>query len=220
MGAFIWVCDSSPACNTHQLKPMQIQIKYCNRDDAQIRALSNNYEEMWGTRIPDLVAAATAPRLERVSSHPFAIPHASKRIMHSGASSQMYPLGRSLDELRLHSQGNNWSNAPHLPLGLGSPFTVGGSGDNDALKQSKNEGDADSSSKNGGTSGRLGESLPSLKSSGLLDSWNSATASTTHSRTDMRELSVKPPPGMESDVRSTTLSGMPVGLQWLANESR
>jgi len=200
MGAFIW-----------------IQIKYCNRDDVQIRTWSNDYEEMWGTRIPDLVAA---PRLERGSTLPFPIPGASKRLLPPAASSQMYPLGRSLDELRLHNHSNNWSNAAphaHMQLGMGSAFTVGGSGDKDALlKRANNEGDADSLSKNGGLTGRLGESLPSLKSSGLLDSWNSATASNTHSRTDMRELSVKPSPGTESDVRST----MPVGLQWLANESR
>ncbi|KAJ7890675.1 hypothetical protein B0H14DRAFT_2690299 [Mycena olivaceomarginata] len=178
MGAFIW-----------------IQIKYCNRDDAQIRALSNNYEEMWGTRIPDLVAAATAPRLERVSSHPFAIPLRVKA------------------DYAFWSLVANVSARPPRQQLVKRPASAAGPGI--SLHR-----DADSSSKNGGTSGRLGESLPSLKSSGLLDSWNSATASTTHSRTDMRELSVKPPPGMESDVRSTTLSGMPVGLQWLANESR
>ncbi|KAJ6581375.1 fungal-specific transcription factor domain-containing protein [Mycena capillaripes] len=198
MGAFIW-----------------IQIKYCNRNDAQIRGWSNDYEEMWGTRIPELVAAATAPRLDR-PTHSFT--HASKRLLPSAAaSSQMYPLGRSLDELRLHSHGSNWSNTshPHLQLGMGSGFAVGGSGDKDALlKRANNEVDGDSSSKTGGASGRLGESLPSLKSSGLLDTFN------THSRTDMRELTVKPSSGMDSDVRSTTLSGMPVGLQWLANESR
>jgi len=128
----------------------------------------------------------------------------------------MYPLGRSLDELRLHNHGNNWSSAPHahLQLGIGSGFAgVGGNGDKDALLKRTNIEADDSASKNGGTGGRLGESLPSLKSSGLLDSWNSATAS---NRT-------KPSPplgGMESDARLTTLSGMPVGLQWLANESR
>ncbi|KAF7356708.1 hypothetical protein MVEN_01005500 [Mycena venus] len=201
MGAFLW-----------------IQIKYCNRDDAQIRAWCHDYEEMWGTRISDLVAAATAPRLERGSSHPFPIPQSSKRLLPPAASSQMFPLGRSLDELRLHNHGNNWSSAPHahMQLGMGSAFTVGSSGDKSTLKRANSDSEGDSSSKNGGASGRLGESLPSLKSSGLLDSWNSATASNTHPRTDMRELSVKPSSSMESDVRSS----MPVGLQWLANESR
>ncbi|KAF8216361.1 fungal-specific transcription factor domain-containing protein [Mycena galopus ATCC 62051] len=195
-----------------------IQIKYCNRDDVQIRAWCNSYEEMWGTRIPDLVAAVTAPRLERSSSHPFPIPPASNRLLPPAASSQIYPLGRSLDELRLHSSGSSWPNVPHphLQLGMGSAFT-GGSGD---MKRAQTQVDSDSSSKNGGAAGRLGESLPSLKSSGLLDSWNSATSSNTHSRVDMRESAVKLSSGMESDARSTALSGMPVGLQWLANESR
>ncbi|KAJ7245114.1 fungal-specific transcription factor domain-containing protein [Mycena haematopus] len=202
MGAFIW-----------------IQLKYFNRDDVQIRAWCNNYEEMCGARIPDLVAATTTPRLERSSSHPFPIPQASNRLLPPTVSSQMYPLGRSLDELRLHGHSSNWPSVPQPHLGMG--FTAGGSGDKDAFsKRAKTEGDGDSSSKNGGTSGRLGESLPSLKSSGLLDSWNSATPSSNHSRTDMRELSVKPSSEMESDFRPTTLSGMPVGLQWLANESR
>jgi len=197
MGAFLW-----------------IQIKYCNRDDPQIRGWCNDYEGMWGTRIPDLVAAVTAPRIDR-GSHSFP-PASSKRLLPPAASSQMYPLGRSLDELRLHNHGNNWSSAPHahLQLGIGSGFAgVGGNGDKDALLKRTNIEADDSASKNGGTGGRLGESLPSLKSSGLLDSWNSATAS---NRT-------KPSPplgGMESDARLTTLSGMPVGLQWLANESR
>ncbi|KAJ6493679.1 fungal-specific transcription factor domain-containing protein [Mycena vitilis] len=195
LGAFIW-----------------IQIKYCNRDDPQIRSLSNDYEEMWGTRIPELVAAVTAPRLER-GTH--SLPHASNRHLPLATSSQMYPLGRSLHELRLPNQGNNSSNAPHLHLhlGMGSAFIPGPSGDTD---QGNTEMDGDSLSKSGGAGGRLGESLPSLKSSGLLDSWNSVAVSSTHSRTEMREFPLKHPPGMEPDVRST----MPVGLQWLANESR
>ncbi|KAJ7043487.1 fungal-specific transcription factor domain-containing protein [Mycena alexandri] len=194
MGAFIW-----------------IQIKYCNRDDAQIRGWCNEYEEMWGTRIPDLIAAAIAPRFEQRMSPSFPGPPASTRLLPPAVSSQMYPLGRSLDELRLHNHDNSWSNTshPHLQLGMGSAFgLVAGSSGN--VKRASSEGDGDSSSKNGGGGGRIGESLPSLKSSGLLDSWSS-----TNSRTKP-----SPPLGMESDVRSTTLSGMPVGLQWLANESR
>ncbi|KAJ7155539.1 fungal-specific transcription factor domain-containing protein [Mycena crocata] len=197
MGAYIWT-----------------QIKYCHRDDAQIRGWCNDYEELWGTRIPDLVAAATAPRLEW-GSHPYGPP---ARISPTASALQMYPLGRSLDDLRLHNHGTGWSNGAHGPLqlGMGSTFiAIGGSGDKDGgSRRPNNEVDGD-------PPGRLGESLPSLKSSGLLDSWNSATAgagSNTHLRTDIRELTAKsspPPLGMDSDVRS-----MPIGLQWLANESR
>ncbi|KAJ7717748.1 hypothetical protein DFH07DRAFT_340275 [Mycena maculata] len=178
MGAFIWT-----------------QIKYCNRDDTQIRRCCNEYEELWGTRISDLVAVSTTPRC---GSPPI-------------ATSQTYPRGRSLDELRLHAQGNNWSSAPQL--GSGSGFRED---NNAAPRRLHTEVDGDSP-KHGG---RIGESLPSLKSSGLLDSWN--PVSLGKARTDIRESSSKSSPaalGMESDVRSTTLS-MPVGLQWLANESR
>ncbi|KAF7370718.1 Coatomer protein [Mycena sanguinolenta] len=173
MGAFLW-----------------IQLKYCHRDDSQLRR-------------------------RRILK---GVPSSRKPPKRPAASSQIYPLGRSLDELRLHGHGSNWSNVPHPHLAMG--FIAGDGGDKDAFqKRAKTDGDGDSSSKNGGASGRLGESLPSLKSSGLLDSWNSATPS-THSRMDMRELSAKPSSAVESDFRMTTISGMPVGLQWLANESR
>ncbi|KAJ7224374.1 fungal-specific transcription factor domain-containing protein [Mycena pura] len=202
MGAFIW-----------------IQIKYCNRDDAQMRAWCNDYEELWGTRIADLVVPLTPARLERSgASHSF--PQMNTRLLPPKATSQ-FPLGRSLGELRLHNHSNSWSSA-HLSLGMGSGFVAGDQ--DDISRRATSETDSDSPSKTGGGGGRMGESLPSLKSSGLLDSWNSANlaASTnTRPRTDMRSTKASPPPlGMESDVRSTALTSMPVGLQWLANESR
>ncbi|KAJ7672660.1 fungal-specific transcription factor domain-containing protein [Mycena rosella] len=163
------------------------QIKYCNRDDAQIRGWCSDYEELWGTRIPDLVAAVTVPGLEwGARPYPPARPATSS-------------LGRSLDELRLHNHDPNWSNSS------GS----GNRGKDVVPRRTNNEADG----------GRLGESLPSLKASGLLDSWSPTSASNTHSRTDMRELSLSmrsPPPLKKgSEGRS-----MPVGLKWLANESR
>ncbi|KAJ7115846.1 fungal-specific transcription factor domain-containing protein [Mycena epipterygia] len=189
MGAYIWT-----------------QIKYCNRDDAQIRGWCKDYEELWGTRIPDLVAAVTVPRHEW-GSH-----------QQETTRAVTYPPGRSLDELRLRNHGNDWPST-RAQLGMGTGLVAGGgNGDKDpAPRRTKNEVDGDFPSK----TGRVGESLPSLKSSGLLDSWNSPTASNPRSRTDSkRELPARTsPPGIESDVRSTTLS-MPVGLQWLANESR
>ncbi|KAJ7504510.1 fungal-specific transcription factor domain-containing protein [Mycena galericulata] len=188
LGAFIWT-----------------QIKYCNRDDAQIREWCNDYEELWGTRIPDLVTAVSARRMGWGSD-----PSQGIGRTFPVTTSQTYPLGRSLEELRLHTHGSNWSDSA-MP---GSGF-VGGSGDKKAPRRlSSREADGDPSN-NGG---RLGESLPSLKSSGLLDSWNPGVGLHAHSRTDVRESSAKLSPpalGMESDVRST-----PVGLRWLANESR
>ncbi|KAJ6621374.1 fungal-specific transcription factor domain-containing protein [Mycena sp. CBHHK59/15] len=209
------------------------QIKYCNRDDAQIRGWCNDYEELSGVRLQELVAAVTVPRVEW-GSHPYSQP--TTRLLSHAAMSQSYPLGRSLEELRLHNQGNNWVNASHSHFQLGSGFmSAGSSGEKDTnSRRTNNEVDADPVSKNGsngangnvGAGGRLGESLPSLKSSGLLDSWSSTALGPSstigpHSRADKRELmrSSPPPLGMESDVRSTT-SSMPVGLQWLANESR
>ncbi|KAJ7623318.1 fungal-specific transcription factor domain-containing protein [Roridomyces roridus] len=86
---------------------------------------------------------------------------AAYRSLSSGPISPTYSMGRSLDELRLHNPRSDWSNA-----GL-----AGSSGD--------------------GMNRRKGaESLPSLKSSGLLD-W-----------------------------KSEPTTSMPVGLQWLAKEPR
>ena len=184
-----------------------------------MRAWCNDYEELWGTRIADLVVPLTPARLERSgASHSF--PQMNTRLLPPTATSQ-FPLGRSLGELRLHNHSNSWSSA-HLSLGMGSGFVAGDQ--DDISRRATSETDSDSPSKTGGGGGRMGESLPSLKSSGLLDSWNSANlaASTnTRPRTDMRSAKASPPPlGMESDVRSTALTSMPVGLQWLANESR
>ncbi|KAJ7449604.1 fungal-specific transcription factor domain-containing protein [Mycena latifolia] len=187
-------------------------IKHCNRDDTQIRGWCSDYEELWGTRIPDLVAAVTAPRHER---GPRLYPHTTTRILPPATASQTHPLGRSLDELRLHNQGSNWSNSPlQLRTGSSSGAIAGNRGQDGVPRR------ADDDETDGGhplqNSGRRGESLPSLKSSGLLDSWNPASSS-SHSR---RESAGSPPRlGMESDMRSTALS-MPVGLKWLANESR
>ncbi|KAH9479564.1 hypothetical protein JR316_0008159 [Psilocybe cubensis] len=88
------------------------------------------------------------------------------------------------------------------------------------------------------------QSLPSLKASGLLDSWGSSRTSEPHSQSSSGS-SQKPhsitsprrtPPGSstlsglitsshaslhsDADLRPHTKLAMPVGLQWLANESR
>ncbi|KAJ7066738.1 fungal-specific transcription factor domain-containing protein [Mycena amicta] len=163
MGAIIW-----------------IQIKYCNRDDAQIRGWCDEYEEVCGLRISDRVAPLVLHRTE--SAYPRLIPLTT--------ASQMFPLGRSLDELRLHNHSNSWSGPPPVFATL----------DKEELsRRLKNDVDADLPPR----SGRLGESLPSLKSSGLLDSWNSGAHRSTKTSS------------LEADR-----TNMPVGLQWLAHESR
>jgi hypothetical protein len=70
-------------------------------------------------------------------------------------------------------------------------------------------------------------SLPSLKSSGLLDSWSAPNeppsapgktwdATTLHARLDPRRTSAQSQLGSESS--RPVPSGMPVGMAWLANE--
>lgn len=76
-----------------------------------------------------------------------------------------------------------------------------------------------------GTGGDGSQSLPSLKSSGLLDSWGpSGNAQHTVGHGGNGAQRTSPPhaphPPHEGDGRSTVLVSMPVGLQWLANESR
>ena len=72
------------------------------------------------------------------------------------------------------------------------------------------------------------QSLPSLKSSGLLD-WSSSRTNCrglpAHGNTPLSHPHSNPPiypqPAYDTDGRSTPLvSNMPVGLPWLANESR
>jgi hypothetical protein len=71
------------------------------------------------------------------------------------------------------------------------------------------------------------QSLPSLKASGLLDSWNSSRMdlqkpqghSANGTQASPKRSPPIPPIYQDADMRPSTL-GMPVGLQWLANESR
>ncbi|KAK7012277.1 hypothetical protein R3P38DRAFT_3020492 [Favolaschia claudopus] len=214
MGNYIWVYVQNSALRSMFTKQLfQIQIKYLNRDDAQIQAWCKEYEEVWGTRIPDLVAATRTA--ERGPSYPFPIPQSSKRFDPAASSSQVHPLARSLDDSRSHTQSISWPNVrpQHTQSRPGPGFIVSSGEDRDSsFERVKKEGESDPpSSKNG----RLGESLPSLKSSGLLDSWGSKA----HFRPDMREPFTKNSSRLESDAKPTTLSGMPVGLQWLVNES-
>lgn len=79
------------------------------------------------------------------------------------------------------------------------------------------------------------QSLPSLKASGLLDSWNNPRTTEQKPSPGLQQRSPRRSPpisvgaptstssagGAEPDIgRSVQSSGMPVGLPWLANESR
>ncbi|KAF7309701.1 Coatomer protein [Mycena indigotica] len=119
-----------------------IQIKYCNRDDAQIRSWCSDYEEACGLRILDIVSPLAGG---------------------GGAPGAR----RSLEGLQLR---NSWPSS--------SPGPSSG--------PERHE--------------RPGETLPSLKSSGLLDSWNPGN------------VALRP-------EKASPLN-MPVGLQWLADETR
>ncbi|KAF8909396.1 fungal-specific transcription factor domain-containing protein [Gymnopilus junonius] len=146
---------------------------------------------------------------------------------------------------------------------LGGGVTVGSSDMNGSplgrvLGVSNNTGIGSSTTLNGNAgnlnqrnTGLLAEgyqSLPSLKASGLLDSWPANSSSRTtgdaqkqngnppqqpqslpsSQRTNLSNLNLMMQPQTHlpslssetADLRPTTLSSMPVGLQWLANESR
>ncbi|KAF8225547.1 hypothetical protein L208DRAFT_1368129 [Tricholoma matsutake] len=271
-------------------------IKYCKRDDKQIRDWHAEYEDSWGTRVRELVEwkLSTPPSVQRRhsptsqaqqsphllqqqlshrrsaeawSSNP---PVSSLRLQHdlsynhrspSDNTPTILPLGRPRDDPRLHSKSggtHDLSSHPQpQPDGDGGGRVISGSvlgksgnvsinNENEkereavarrlvhdsaidpALKDGVGEGASQDNveSRDAGGSGDSPQSLPSLKSSGLLD-WTSRMNggmpkqlvhgnATSHSNPHPY-----PPPTHDEDVRSTTLvSTMPVGLQWLANESR
>ena len=79
------------------------------------------------------------------------------------------------------------------------------------------------------------QSLPSLKASGLLDSWNPGKdgamagpwSAGAHSRAEAQKQSplrhqspARMIPHYDPDSSRTSANGMPVGMSWLANESR
>lgn len=171
---------------------LQPLIKYNKRDDPQILTWCRSIEDMWGIRIKDLIVVRP-----EWGSQPSQYP-----VRHLGPfSSERPPAGRIDKETGI--VGARATNDGDIDPAL-QQQTLGGLG-----------------GVGSGVGGRTGESLPSLKSSGLLDSWNSNNSFVApHSRIDSTNTNVREStrtPTLESDVRSTT---MPVGLQWLANESR
>jgi hypothetical protein len=233
--------------------PLQSLVKYCKRDDPQIRNWSAEYQEVWGFSVQDLISKdwrhqyaqlrqpqLRIPEARHTATSPIAIPRPQHRdsdplFRSSSASPSAYPsLGRSLGELRLHSR----------PLHLDSRLP--GDMNDTEPKRMISDADIDPVLQGGSNQRNHGlidgpQSLPSLKASGLLDSWNSAKDSSaagtwttgSHSRAD-NQLNRHSPPRRsspsplpvsssvpyDSDCSRTATNGMPVGMSWLANESR
>ncbi|TFK32774.1 fungal-specific transcription factor domain-containing protein [Crucibulum laeve] len=308
-------------------------IKYCKRDDPQVRQWCADYEDCWGIKMFD-ITQEWRPQPSPPQQHPYpsqmpvglqqhqlqeaqqqsslAQPPASthRRLSEarnpntnnppnlgprpppqqhgvdanrrsSSSSPTSYPLGRSLDELRLHNNNNSNRSPPsHVPHpdstrdllagsalagtnGVGPTHGHGGSdkyssynersekenGINGAMAVNgvghPNGGGASVGAAAGapgnGSAGQRNhtagpgdgpQSLPSLKASGLLDSWTSSRAEVQKQqihgnngaqRSSPRRSPPTIPPSHvphDMDVRSSATIGMPVGLQWLANESR
>ncbi|KAJ7077853.1 fungal-specific transcription factor domain-containing protein [Mycena belliarum] len=186
-------------------------IMYCDRNDAQIEEWSSGYEELWGTRIPDLAVAIAALRREPGSRYYSA---ANARISPPATTSQTHPLGQSLDQLRLHDYGTTWSRTVPAYLQHGMVHDSEAGTDN---RGSDAAGPASDVNEPARTAGRRGESLPSLRSSGLLDSWNPPSFS-SQSRISVQEpsLETSPPPRLKME----SAASRPAGLKWLVNESR
>jgi len=169
-------------------------IKYNKRDDPKTLMLCRSFEELWGIRIQELIPLRTEWR-----SKP---PQFPTRLLGSLLSDR--PLGRIVNDKE-----------PIMSVRTISD------GDIDPVLQQQNTGGIGGPLN--GAGGRTGASLPSLKSSGLLD-WNSSNNHSfvaTHSRIDhtiIRESTRTP--NIELDARSSAPLGMPVGLPWLANEAR
>lgn len=148
-------------------------------------------------------------------------------------------LGRSLGDLRLHTRsyaddrGGN-GNAS----GSGSANSSANERDRDNEQRRINDADIDPALHSGlqtqrtqgiANMGELPQSLPSLKASGLLDSWASTNTRVDTQKMNLTQrrpsplpsLAFAPSPTQDPDPRSVTSgNGMPVGLPWLANESR
>ncbi|KAF9453564.1 hypothetical protein P691DRAFT_21703 [Macrolepiota fuliginosa MF-IS2] len=291
-------------------------IKYCKRDDVQIRGWCGDYEEAWGTKITELAqeyrqqpspsaqhqptsaSHQRTPTPQQQTGDPPQVQHqpqshhhpqvSHRRLSdarHPGAinspptgsqpghslgtensfgrrrspsnSPGSFPLGRS-DESRLHNNGLSGRSIHPLPdrdgrlgtagLAAGSAGGIGpivGHGGNENYGVSKEDGPGVLTGTTNGVAGNVGgflnggqkdglPSLPSLKASGLLDSWNAAGSRDMKSQfhgnngaqrtPPRRSPTIQPPPSIivanDSDVRSTTSLGMPIGLPWLANDTR
>ena len=234
----------------------QSLIKYCKRDDPQTRTWAQDYEEIWGVSIPDLVSSSWRQQAQYAShrpsqsrhpiTSPITIPRTaqhrdsaeSSASLNSSSPSPYPQLGRSFDKLRLHNHSSHVDNR--------SPGMMNDSRDRDPRRMIS-DADIDPALQGGSSHrGDSSQSLPSLKASGLLDSWNTGkdspmtgTWAPAHSRGESQRSPLRhqsptrrtppPPPSMgmvpycspqESDSSRASKNGMPVGMPWLANESR
>ena len=125
-------------------------------------------------------------------------------------------------------------------MGGGGDDSPGGGARSDAAGVGEGKGDGAAGAQRGfGAPGDGTLSLPSLKASGLLDSWESASRATAGGGDAQKQAPgaqqqqprrSAPSGGMHltmltgsqdvAELRPSTTLGMPVGMPWLANESR
>ena len=113
-----------------------------------------------------------------------------------------------------------------------SPFGAPGSSQHALSRDNTSDGVLRTYSTGNGPNGDGQQSLPSLKASGLLDSWGPSRIperlqDVPSRKSPLSILHQRPSPGQmdtggdsSRNAPSATPSGPPVGLQWLANESR
>jgi hypothetical protein len=209
----LWVGIHSISLDTDAYDPtyfVQPLIKYCQRDDPQVREWSAELEERWGMKIKDYVS------LERRQPPPV-LSLQQIELESQPSADQQEDTVRPLHEQRAGNRAQQLD-----PRGSTSMRSVGDTDINPALQ--------------GGLGPRThvpGDgppSLPSLKSSGLLDSWSalsdSAPApgqslwnSTPHARLEAPlPLPTNTQNQSESESSRPVSTGMPVGMAWLANE--
>ncbi|RDB23327.1 hypothetical protein Hypma_009120 [Hypsizygus marmoreus] len=245
-------------------------VKYCKRDDAQIRAWCADYEDSWGTRMRELALQDCAmdwqnhyppsPQQQQQQQH---YQHQHRRVsevrnpptaasrppshQHDTSFTRRSPgsssptsqaLRRPHEDIRQqqHTSNHNRTHTSHINSlhsdrdreGRGghagsSGMGQGLAGGNSHERDQENVGVGQQRSA-GGSSGDGPQSLPSLKSSGLLDSWGPSGGGGLGSNGAQRPSPPRrSPPHSHSnapEADNRALVSMPVGLQWLANESR
>lgn len=191
-------------------------MKYCHRDDQQVREWSADHEERWGIRVEDCISrewrqpALEAP-LQQSQQQPK--PPSNLSVPDQGDSTH----GQPLHELRLANRAQQTD-----PQGFASARCI--SDINIDLVLQGGLAPRNFVANDGPTS------LPSLKSSGLLDSWNAPSDSpsapgkfpwnlTPHLRLETHPaLRTNAQNQMDLELTRSVPSGMPVGMSWLAHE--
>ncbi|KIY52803.1 hypothetical protein FISHEDRAFT_55769 [Fistulina hepatica ATCC 64428] len=195
--------------------------KYSQREDAEMQAWLRTYNNFWGTSMIDIIrhqATATttgllAPHTVYQGNYPSAVRYTNPGSLSrsSSDSSVSHGLGMSFGDMRVHAsatkeQQQQQQQQQHGCESAMDPSVFRGGGRNES----------------GGSDGiPQTTSLPSLKSSGLLDSWivsHPNSAEMQQHIADLRPLASNPSDMFslqDQDVRAP-----PVGLPWLANELR